>query len=126
MTDKAEMPDCGFQKLSDLNDMRAGEAYHNIEAWSPMQWGCAAAGEMGELCNLLKKFERANGNDAAAMVAIIDGIPDEIADVIIYLDLMLKRVNLATGGATTLREAVARKFNKTSTKIGSSVRWDTP
>ena len=112
-----------FEILSELNNRRAGEAYHDIEAWSPMQWGCAVAGEVGELCNLLKKLERLNSNDVEALSEIIDGIPDEVADVIIYLDLLLKRCNLATGRKDTLSQAVARKFDKTSRKIGSAVYW---
>lgn len=46
----------------------------------PTYWGCALAGEVGEACNLIKKFER-DGIDIKVKLA------DELADVFIYTEL---------------------------------------
>jgi len=119
--------ECGFEKLSDLNTKRAGEQYHDIDAWSPMQWGCAAAGEMGELCNAVKKLERGRPEDLEHIDALVENIGEEAADVIIYLDLLLKRVNQIQSlhglDELDLKRCVRDKFNKTSDKIGSKVTW---
>ncbi len=123
--------ECGFDKLSDLNDRRAGEQYHEVAAWSPMQWGCAMAGEAGELCNVLKKLERGRPEDLESFHELFLQAGEETADIIIYLDLTLKRLNqmmeeMYPGSQTHalyLRDCVRDKFNKTSEKIGSEVFW---
>lgn len=82
-----------------------------------MEWGCAAAGEMGELCNVLKKIAREEQDIGVKDVGRIDGdkqkaVADEAADVVIYLDLLLARCGLS------LEEAIRSKFNETSRKVG--------
>ena len=81
---------------------------HALEDWSEMEWGCAAAGEMGELCNLLKKRKR--GEDIPLREVL-----NEIADVIIYLDLLAARLG------THLSGPIRDKFNETSMKKGSDI-----
>lgn len=81
---------------------------HALDDWSEMEWGCAAAGEMGELCNLLKKRKR--GEDVP-----LKDVMDEIADVIIYLDLLAARLGVHLSGP------IREKFNETSTKKGSDI-----
>lgn len=90
---------------------------HPLDGWSLSDWMVAATGELGEAANVLKKLNR-----------VRDGIPgntetpehlraqfaDEIADTVIYLDL------LAQAAGFTLAQAVRTKFNKTSAKIGYS------
>lgn len=81
------------------------------KSWGPMQWGCALAGEVGELCNMLKKLERQMPTDPAP--DDLDGeIAREIADVLIYLDL------LAATFEFDLARIVRLKFNSTSKKFG--------
>lgn len=82
---------------------------HSLDDWSEMEWGCAAAGEMGELCNLLKKRKR--GEDIP-----LKAVMDEIADVIIYLDLLAAKLGLHLSGP------IREKFNETSEKKGSDIR----
>jgi NTP pyrophosphatase (non-canonical NTP hydrolase) len=81
---------------------------HALEDWSEMEWGCAAAGEMGELCNLLKKRKRGENIPLKAVM-------DEIADVIIYLDLLAARLGVHLSGP------IRDKFNETSEKRGSNI-----
>lgn len=104
-----------FARLREANSQRLADfdAYFGMERseinWSPAEWGCALAGEVGELCNLLKKLLR--GQDIPQRE-----IEDEAADVQIYLDLLAKRMNFS------LADAVMRKFNEKSASIGSEVR----
>lgn len=97
-----------FDRLRIANVERCEESFHALNR-GPMQWGCATAGEAGELCNLLKKWER-DGN-----VPLAD-IGREAADVVCYLDLLCARMGLHLG------ECVREKFNEVSGRMGSEVR----
>jgi len=50
-------------------------------------WGTALAGETGEVCNLIKKFERDNKD-------ISKDLPYELADVFIYTELTAQFFNI--------------------------------
>ena len=71
----------------------------------------ALAGEVGELCNLLRKREE--GGDVAAK-----SIEDELADVFTYLDLLAARLHVR------LDLAVVRKFNEVSERRGVDITLD--
>jgi NTP pyrophosphatase (non-canonical NTP hydrolase) len=79
--------------------------------WGPMQWGCALAGEVGELCNFLKKYQRQMPSDPSPD-DLHSEIAKEIADVFIYLDLLASTFDLDLSRIITL------KFNATSKKFG--------
>lgn len=83
----------------------------DVGAWGAMQWGCALAGETGELCNVLKKYDRQMPTDPSRDDLSIE-IAAEIADVAIYLDL------LASYFAFDMRRLITTKFNRTSAKFG--------
>lgn len=55
------MPDPLFMsKFAAMNATRC-QRWHGpagVMSWSPERWGCTAAGEMGETCNVLKKIWR--------------------------------------------------------------------
>ena len=53
----------------------------------PTYWGCAIAGEVGELANLLKKLER---DGTASMY----DIGEELADVFIYLIIICRELDI--------------------------------
>src|SRR5689334_12432803 len=97
---KMEKPtsDLTFAALRAANIPRCEEGFGPLGRWSPLEWGGAAAGEMGELCNLLKKMRRGE-------VVDLQAVAHEIADVIIYLDLLSARIGINMG------LAVVRKFN---------------
>lgn len=103
-----------LQRLRDLNTRRCTEAFkHTPGDWSIMEWGCAAAGEMGELCNVLKKIQRQSQGISGSRI-LGDGkaeVAREAADVVIYLDLLLSQFDLL------LEDAVRLKFNETSLKV---------
>ena len=83
---------------------------HKIDDWTPAMWACALAGEVGELCNLIKKEFR--GLDKVSRRSI----EDEIADVAIYLDLLAARYKI------DLSYVICRKFNEVSRKRKSNIR----
>lgn len=101
------------QNLSRVNG-RVAFPSHDLLSWSLTDWACAAAGEMGELCNIVKKIHR--GMDYAQPGDGYNDMADEIADTVIYLDLLAARAGIDMG------EAVRRKFNAVSVKRGAVER----
>lgn len=97
-----------FAELREANVERLTQIHPASLDWSIGDWGCALAGEVGELCNLLKKTRR--GEDIP-----IKDIAHEIADVQIYLDIIAYQFGLDLAGVT------AEKFNITSAKLGATV-----
>jgi NTP pyrophosphatase (non-canonical NTP hydrolase) len=79
--------------------------------WSPAQWLQAVVGELGEYANLRKKVERGDFTMAEAR----PDLADELADIVIYLDILAFQLGVDLG------EAVTSKFNKTSKKVGVEV-----
>lgn len=61
------------------------ERVHFFGKDHPTYWGCAIAGEVGELANLLKKAEREN-----SVEKYLTDISYELADVFIYTILISK------------------------------------
>lgn len=117
-----------FEELQAINRARCEESYHRLDDWSATDWGCALGGEVGECLNLIKKLRRlCDGSEKPynAGVSVVDlkvRIGDELADTVIYADLLASRLGLSLG------VCVARKFNATSREIGSLKRitgpWD--
>lgn len=87
---------------------------HPLESWSIMEWACALAGEAGELCNVIKKLKREQDGIAGSRIEgnPIEAVGDEMADVVIYMDLLAARLGI------DLQAAIANKFNKTSDAVG--------
>lgn len=82
--------------------------------WSPALWLQAVVGELGEYANLRKKVERGDMTieEARPMLA------DELADVVIYLDILAAQLKIDLG------EAVMSKWNRTSEKVGAPIYID--
>ena len=98
----------GFDDLAVANQTRCREFGHGVVDWTPTDWATAMAGECGEACNLIKKLRR--GEDIKAA-----DIGDELADLVIYADLLAARLDLDLGACVRL------KFNKVSRRRGLSV-----
>ena len=96
-----------FAELHNTNRLRCEEVFHPIDGWSPTDWACALAGEVGELCNLIKKLRRGENIP-------LHELADEAADVQIYLDLLCTRLGIDLSAATV------RKFNRISQERGST------
>lgn len=108
--------------LLSFNELRAANAsrvvrWHpqGINGWSLADWGIATAGELGEACNIIKKLKRDNENivgnkEGETKEQLKINLAEELADVIIYLDLLAQAADI------NLAQAVRTKFNKTSEK----------
>jgi NTP pyrophosphatase (non-canonical NTP hydrolase) len=106
--------------MNQFNDLRTANKTRDA-IWDPEEkigWsfrGNELAGEVGELCNQLKKLDRqALGLRGSA--PDIENIFDELADVIICVDLIAMDLNI------NLWAAVKAKFNKTSDEHGLAVK----
>ena len=112
-----------FSDLEDANRLRLpqfknrqGKPAHsqpNGHDWSIAEWTNAMAGEAGEACNIAKKLIRGDYGDDEELG--IGELLDEIADVVIYADLVCQRVN------RKLEIAVHNKFNEVSERIGCDI-----
>lgn len=108
-----------FQELRKANVARCEEVFHPLNHWTPTDWGCALAGEVGEACNAIKKLRRHGDGtntdkDPATKTECLLAIGEELADIIIYADL------LAASLGIDLAFQVRRKFNTVSTDRNSS------
>ena len=111
----------GFADLRYKNVVRCESSFgHIIDSWSPNDWMTAAAGELGEAANMLKKIKRGDYalddpyNEHG--VTYRDAVGWELADVVIYLDLLAARLGIELG------EAVRAKFNIVSDRRGSDLK----
>ncbi len=77
--------------------------------------GNELAGEVGEACNVIKKLERERIGIRGSR-ATIEQLAEELADVVICVDLIAMHVGV------DLDAAVRRKFNATSEKYGLKTR----
>ncbi|MCA9036540.1 MAG: MazG-like family protein [Planctomycetaceae bacterium] len=105
----------GFQQLRNANIRRHAE-WAKGGSVSLSFRGLEMAGECGEVCNELKKIERvrlglAGGSDD------LNGLKEELADVLICLDLIAMDLGI------DLLEETKRKFDKTSVKFGLTSRF---
>src|SRR5882757_2944807 len=101
-----------FGQLRTVSLLRCDRWHPNgIDSWSLSDWATAVAGEVGEACNIIKKLNRirdgVRGNKASDG-ELSDKLADEIADAVIYLDLLAARAGIDLGAA------VVAKFNRTS------------
>lgn len=103
-----------FSRLRRANTERQKEWDAN-DKLTLTYWGNALAGEVGEACNVIKKIERERLGLMGSR-ATLDQLADELADALIYIDL----IGLAEG--IDMAEAVRRKFNATSEKVGLKTR----
>jgi NTP pyrophosphatase (non-canonical NTP hydrolase) len=91
-----------FDELRRANTDRLWEIHRNPDdPWEPNDWAVATAGELGEALNLLKKVRRGEKIPTRE-------IAHELADTVIYLDLLADSLGIDLG------EAVREKFNLVS------------
>ncbi len=110
-------PELTFTYFSRQNLARANRWHggNGIIDWSISDWGVAAAGEMGEVCDAIKKLNRLrdgftsnNPRQPQSTMAATDEILKEIGDTGVYLDLLAQRCG------STLGECMVRVFNAIS------------
>ena len=108
-----EIRDANLARLPEFKNSR-GRTVHGPDdpPYRLSQWSNAVAGEVGALCNLVKKVEREDFN----LVEVQRALARECADIILYLDLFAYAAGIELG------EAVREKFNLVSDRIDSEVR----
>lgn len=101
----------GFDQLRVANEKREVEWTVNCTETPGVAFAAMElAGEVGELCNELKKVERKRLGLVGGKEIDYDAIADELGDVVVCVDLLAHTLGVDLGAA------VRRKFNKTSTK----------
>ncbi len=102
--------------ISTVSFFRAMRWHPNgLESWSESDWACALAGEVGELCNVIKKRNRERDHMQQRGVStdqLQNNLKMEIGDVYIYLDLLARRVGL------NLEDCIRDTFNRISEREG--------
>lgn len=99
-----------YSSLRQANIIRQQE-WDPEGVFSPSFRAVELAGEVGEACNVVKKLEReALGKPGSR--ASIDDLAQELADIIICTDLLAMSFDI------NLQEAIIKKFNATSKKLG--------
>lgn len=101
-------------KLREANIIRSKEWAGDVELDLSFA-GNELAGEVGEACNIIKKMERKRFG-LKTSEATVDDLREELADVIICVDLIAMKLGI------DLDKAVMDKFNKTSEKYGLETR----
>lgn len=105
--------------LREVNVARATEDFKTYQNAGLLYFTTAIAGEVGELCNLVKKLERARvgGPDIGHTSRLKDITPeklrDEIGGILIYVDLLASLLGVDCD------EAIVETFNRVSREIGS-------
>jgi len=89
-----------FKDLRKANVERDELVFGECKDWEGTDWGCAIAGEVGELCNAIKKLKRGDGN--------IEKVRKELGDVLTYADL------LANYFGFDLEKVIIDRFNYVS------------
>jgi MazG nucleotide pyrophosphohydrolase domain. len=115
------MNELTFDDLRAVNVARCEDVFHPINEWSPTDWACAMAGECGEACNEIKKLRRLDGADSdfdtiERRAELRLQIGKELADIVIYADLLAKRLDIDLG------RCVVEKFNEVSDRRGSTIK----
>jgi len=103
-------------EIRHLNQERCDRWHNNKDDWTLGDWGNALAGEVGELCNVVKKIRRHEINasvkyNTPELFALLDSFSEEVADVLLYLDLLCWKVGI---GPDHLLEILKSKFNEVS------------
>lgn len=116
------MRELTFQQLAEVNITRC-RRWHDPNSWNPQMWGLAAAGEMGECCNALKKLWRHDNSIQQNAVTtdrekLLQNVAFEIGDTVVYLDLLAQRLGLK------LEDCVRDTFNRISVREGFPERLE--
>ena len=109
----AQLRDANIRRLPQFKNKHGQIAHSKPDGsdWTPAQWLQAVIGELGEYANIRKKYERGDlGNSEFSNEAA-----DELADVLIYLDILAFQLNIDLGAA------VIDKFNRVSKRVDSDV-----
>jgi|GEM_PF-303180 len=108
-----------------LNVARARDGFRCYDNQPLTYWTTALAGEVGELCNMIKKLQRVEkggvdgGSSYKASDITREKMKEEIGGIAIYLDLLASLLDIG------LEEAMVDTFNAKSKALGFPHRWPT-
>lgn len=110
-----------LNELRTANVKRCEKVFHPLTEWNPAEWACAMAGEAGEACNVAKKITRLeSGTNTAKDPQTMDEcrqlMGKELADTVIYADLLAASLGINLG------DAIRDKFNEVSERMKSDVK----
>lgn len=114
-----------LRQFDDANTKRCEESFHPIDSWSNTDWACAAAGEIGEACNCVKKLRRIEHLTASSEFSrLYNGDPHELgaaaaveyADAVTYCFLAIRRLGFDPV------QVLVDKFNEVSDRVGSKIK----
>lgn len=108
-----------LKELHAINEQRSEAAFNvKLSDWQLPVWGNAMAGEAGEACNIMKKMHRGDFSELSeeAQEGAKLMLAEELADIIIYIDLIAKKENI------NLEKAIVNKFNKVSDEHGCDIK----
>ncbi len=104
--------------LRPVNVQRAKDGFKCYDNQPLTYWTTALAGEVGELCNMIKKMQRVEkggmdgGSSYSAKDITKEMLKEEIGGIAIYLDLLASLMDIS------LEEAIIDTFNSKSDKYG--------
>lgn len=105
-----------LSRLRALNVDRCEKVYHPLHDMNVLEWAACVAGEAGEAANAAKKLHwqatKTFVPPAKGDLVTREDVAEEIADTVIYADLLLASLGLS------LEEAIRKKFNEKSKKHG--------
>lgn len=106
-----------YLHLRDANVARLERWHGEDDSWTGADWSNAMCGEVGEAANIVKKLRRhetglGTGYNTPPLADLNGLLALELADVVIYADLVAHHYNIS------LRLAVAEKFNRVSEAQG--------
>jgi NTP pyrophosphatase (non-canonical NTP hydrolase) len=106
--------DLTLNEFRAANLARADAAFPQERRWNVLDWTVALSGEVGELCNFIKKARRHIADDHIGEFSNQlspeerQAIEDELADIFTYLDLLAHALDVH------LPDAIIHKFNEVS------------
>tara|TARA_Y100000034_G_C6902529_1_gene417736 strand:+ start:554 stop:940 length:387 start_codon:yes stop_codon:yes gene_type:complete len=113
-----------IKEFQEINKKRSLESFPECENWELGDWGNALAGEVGELCNFIKKIRRIEVkattlNSDMSMAELTKAAGKEMGDVMSYLANIASELNL------DLEKETVDKFNLVSEILDSKYRLET-
>lgn len=110
-------------QISAVNRSRGSRWHDGAAPWSGADWSNAMCGEAGEAANIVKKIRRHETSistpyNTPPMEKLIPKLAEEIADVIIYADLLAWHYHIDT------ERSVIDKFNRVSEAQGFPERLE--
>jgi NTP pyrophosphatase (non-canonical NTP hydrolase) len=108
-----------FRQFRAANVARYEQSFHRLDAWTPLEWAGAMLSEAGAVANVAKKLRQQKTSEYARhwdVQQLEAQLADELADVMVYVDLLAARCGI------DLDQALVAKFNRASDKLGSPIK----